>query len=99
LRTRGRDELVAALLRADVPAGPVLSVGEAVASMEAAHGGGWVDEVDGVRLAPSPIQLGGRPLPLRRAPPRLGEHTDEVLTEAGFSSDELVRLRGCGAIK
>lgn len=79
IRQRGRDELVAALEAADVPAGPVNRVGEAVAAM----GEGWVAQVGGIRLAPNPIRLdGGRP-PLRRPPPLLGEHTDEVLSELG----------------
>lgn len=36
----------------------------------------------------------GTPLP----PPRLGEHTAEVLTELGFSADEIAALRACGAV-
>ena len=81
IRKRGRDELVAALLAADVPAGPVLGVPDAVVAMEGAHPDGWVEERDGIRLAPSPLRLNGRRAPIRRGPPRLGEHTDEVLGE------------------
>lgn len=99
IRARHRDELVTALLEADVPAGPVLSVGEAVESMEAAHDGLWVQNIDGVKVAPSPIHLAEGRLPLRRPPPRLGEHTEEVLSEAGFSAAERARLRDGGAIK
>ncbi|MBA2632301.1 MAG: CoA transferase [Chloroflexi bacterium] len=76
---RGRDELVAALEAADVPAGPVNRVSEALAAMEAVHGQGWTDSLDGVRMAPAPIRVDGRRLPARLAPPRLGEHTDSVL--------------------
>ena len=81
IRGRSREELVAALREAEVPAGPVLGVGDAVASMEASHGDAWVEERDGIRLAPSPLRIDGRRAPIRRAPPRLGEHTDEVLGE------------------
>ncbi|HEX5039134.1 MAG TPA: CoA transferase [Candidatus Limnocylindria bacterium] len=77
---RDRDELVAALLEADVPAGPVNSVPEAVAAMEASVGP-WVEETDGVRLPPSTIRLDGTRPSVRRPPPRLGEHTAEVLGE------------------
>ena len=80
---RGRDELVAALEAADVPAGPLNRVSEAVASMEAAHEGGWTDSLDGLRLAPSPIRIDGARLTVRLPPPRLGEHTDSVLRELG----------------
>ncbi|MGH2427880.1 MAG: CaiB/BaiF CoA transferase family protein [Candidatus Limnocylindria bacterium] len=76
---RDRDELVAALAAADVPAGPVNSVGEALAAMEAAHPDGWVEEGDGLRTAPTPIRVAGHRPAMRLPPPRLGEHTDEIL--------------------
>jgi crotonobetainyl-CoA:carnitine CoA-transferase CaiB-like acyl-CoA transferase len=75
----GRDALLSALEAADIPAGPVNGVGEAVAMMERAHGGSWLDVADGIRLAPSPIRVDGERATVRRPPPRLGEHTDEVL--------------------
>jgi crotonobetainyl-CoA:carnitine CoA-transferase CaiB-like acyl-CoA transferase len=74
-----RDELVAALVAADVPAGPVSSVPEAVASM----GHGWTTTLDGVSLAPSPLLIDDATAPTRLPPPRLGEHTDEVLSALG----------------
>ena len=74
---RPRDELLADLRVADVPSGPVNSVGEAVAAM----GDEWLTEIDGVRLPPSPIQVDGFHATLRRPPPLLGQHTDDVLAE------------------
>ena len=79
IRLRGRDDLVAVLDAADVPAGPVNSVGEALAAMEGSHGQSWTDVLDGIRLAPAPIRVDGERLPGRLPPPRLGEHTDSVL--------------------
>ncbi len=91
---RSRADVLAAVRAADVPAGPVASVPEAVASM----GEAWTTELDGIRLPPSPIlvrgsgagagagpsgrgqRAGGWPPP-RLAPPKLGEHTDEVLAD------------------
>lgn len=55
---RGRDELAAALADADVPAGPLNSVGEAVALMRALSGGRWTVRGDGIEVAPSPIRIG-----------------------------------------
>jgi len=78
IAARNRDDLVAALLAADVPAGPVSSVSEAVASMEAAAAP-WVQETDGIRLPPSAIRVDGERPRVRRPPPRLGEHTAEIL--------------------
>ena len=80
LRGRSRDELLAALSAADVPSGPVNSVGEAVRAMEAAQPDGWTEELDGIRLAPDPIRLDGARLPARLPPPLLGEHTETVLS-------------------
>ena len=78
IAARDRGELVAKLLAADVPAGPVSSVSEAVAAMEAAVSP-WVQEADGGRVPPSAIRVDGRRPPVRRSPPRLGEHTTEIL--------------------
>ena len=72
-----RATLVAALSEANVPAGPVNAVSDAVAAM----GDGWIQELDSVRLAPGPLRVEGELTPLRRPPPRLGEHTAEVLAE------------------
>lgn len=38
------------------------------------------------------------PLSLDRRPPKLGEHTDEVLREAGLSDEEISKLRQSGAV-
>jgi crotonobetainyl-CoA:carnitine CoA-transferase CaiB-like acyl-CoA transferase len=93
-----RDELVTALSEADVPAGPVNAVSEALAAMEGAHDGAWTQSADGMRLAPDPIRIDGRRLPLRAAPPRFGAETDEILAEAGLDPAEIAALRADGAI-
>ena len=93
-----RDALVAALTAADVPAGPVNSVTEALASMEAADDGAWIQEADGIRLAPASIRIDGERLPLRSPPPALGADTDEVLREAGLEADEIAALRAAEVI-
>jgi formyl-CoA transferase/CoA:oxalate CoA-transferase len=100
IAARGRDELLAALAAANVPAGPVNRVSEALAEMEAAHHpGGWVQAGGGIQVAPDPIRVDGDRLPLRLAPPMLGQHTEEVLTEVGYRPDEIGILRATGVIR
>jgi crotonobetainyl-CoA:carnitine CoA-transferase CaiB-like acyl-CoA transferase len=45
------------------------------------------------------VRLSETPGELRLAPPRQGEHTDEVLAEAGFSAEEIAALRAAGAAR
>ena len=95
---RERDDLLTALRQDDVPAGPVNTVSEALAAMEAAHGGRWLQVADGIRLPPDPIRIDGERLPLTTSPPRLGEQTDEVLLGAGLSGEEVADLRSHGVV-
>ncbi|GAB4269251.1 MAG: CaiB/BaiF CoA-transferase family protein [Deferrisomatales bacterium] len=48
-------------------------------------------------LAP-PVTLSDTPASLRRAPPALGEHTDEVLRELGYPPDRIRDLKTAGAL-
>jgi crotonobetainyl-CoA:carnitine CoA-transferase CaiB-like acyl-CoA transferase len=48
------------------------------------------------RVLANPIKLDGGRLPTRRAP-RLGEHTDEILGDAGLTAAEIESLRSSGA--
>jgi crotonobetainyl-CoA:carnitine CoA-transferase CaiB-like acyl-CoA transferase len=50
-----------------------------------------------LRVLANPIKLGGERLPSRRAP-RLGEHTDEVLTSLGYDPARIAALRKDGVI-
>lgn len=70
-------EWVARCSEAGVPAGPINDLGQAFAFAEDL-GLEPVDETDGVRTVRSPLRLGATPAAVRRRPPRLGEHSDEI---------------------
>jgi crotonobetainyl-CoA:carnitine CoA-transferase CaiB-like acyl-CoA transferase len=46
-----------------------------------------------------PIKLSRTPADLHRPAPALGEHTAEILTEAGYSAEEVQSLEEAGAAK
>lgn len=45
-----------------------------------------------------PIKLGKTPGSIRKHPPRMGEHNEEVLQELGYQESEIAELRRAGAI-
>lgn len=45
-----------------------------------------------------PIEMSGRKMGVRHDLPDIGEHTDSILSETGFSNDEIVELRSKGII-
>jgi crotonobetainyl-CoA:carnitine CoA-transferase CaiB-like acyl-CoA transferase len=53
-------------------------------------------EAGTIELPGAPTKIGQEPYTLRRPAPRLGQHTEEVLAEAGLSNDEIARLRADG---
>jgi len=95
-------EAIAAFEGARVPAGPVLRPRE---TLDDPHvkGGDFFAEVDfpGIgkaKIAATPVKLHGTPGTVRRRPPLLGEHTDEVLRELGFSAMEIGALKKEGGV-
>ena len=51
-----------------------------------------------MKLIANPIKLSATPPTYRKPPPLLGQHTDEVLQEAGLSADEIAKLKEDGTV-
>ena len=51
-----------------------------------------------LRTLGSPIKMSATPPDVTRRAPRLGEHTDEVLRETGYTAEAIEQFRRGGAI-
>ena len=102
-RARTTEELVAALDTAGIPAGPVNSIGEMLADPHVLAREMVIETVHPVagptKALGLPIKFTGTPGGVRRPAPRLGEHTREVLREAGFADAEIDALAKSGATR
>jgi crotonobetainyl-CoA:carnitine CoA-transferase CaiB-like acyl-CoA transferase len=78
---------------------PVLDPREALA--EALAQGALVSQPFGaamLRVVGAPFGLRDTPAVLRRPAPKAGEHTDEILREAGYAAEAIARLHESGAV-
>ncbi len=102
MRTRAKADWLSALEAAKVPCGPINDLAEVFADPQVNARGMTVELPhplsDTVRLVASPIKLSATPVQYRRAPPLLGEHTDEVLAQAGLGDEEVTALRAAGVL-
>jgi crotonobetainyl-CoA:carnitine CoA-transferase CaiB-like acyl-CoA transferase len=103
LATRGCAEWTGLLNGAGVPAGPVNTVPAALGQPQVAAREMVVEiehPVAGkLKMLGSPIKLSAQPASIRRPPPTLGQHTDEILAETGLTAREIAGLRERGVIK
>lgn len=102
LRQRPRADWLAALEAAKVPCGSINSIGEALADPQAQARGAVVAMPhplsSDLRFIASPMKLSATPVAYRHAPPLLGQHSDELLQEAGCSVEEITNWRTTGVI-
>jgi formyl-CoA transferase len=98
--TRDVDHWVGAFLAAGVPAGPINDYAQVLSSDHAAARE-MINEIEHpveghIKTLGFPIKMSGTPQRLRRPPPLLAQHSDEILQELGLS-DERASLDGAGA--
>jgi formyl-CoA transferase len=79
-----------------VPAGPLNTIAQAWDDPQV-KARGLLAEVAGRRFVRTPIKLHATPVAVSRGPAEVGEHTREVLAEAGFSGEEIEALIAGGA--
>jgi formyl-CoA transferase len=92
-----------------VPCGPINDIGQAFADAQVqardlvvnqpvARVGAAQAAIESIATVASPLRLTATPPVLLRAPPLLGEHTDEVLAELGLDAAAVATLRQSGVV-
>jgi crotonobetainyl-CoA:carnitine CoA-transferase CaiB-like acyl-CoA transferase len=88
--------------QAGVPCGPIYTVDQVYADPQVVHLGMAqpvkMKDKKTVRMAGQPMSLSRTPSKLAARPPALGEHTDAVLKEFGFSAKEIAALHKAKAV-
>jgi alpha-methylacyl-CoA racemase len=96
-KTKTRDEWCKIMEGSDICFAPVLSMDEAPEHPHNRHRGTFV-ESGGVRQPGPAPRFSRTPSAIQRPPAQPGEHTEQALSDWGFSASDLARLRECGAI-
>jgi len=105
MRTRTTAEWIALLEDKAVPCGPINTVAQAFDDPQVRHRGiartlprQAGDGIAQVATVANPMRLSASPVSYRRAPPSLGQHTQEVLHELGLSEERIRALHAARAI-
>jgi len=108
-RTRSTAAWIALLEDKAVPCGAINDIGQAFADEQVLSRALRVSQplspattkqshIESIASVASPLRLGATPPVLHRAPPMLGEHTDEVLAGLGLAAEAVAGLRAQGVV-
>ena len=103
LALRTTEQAIAELEKARVPAGPVLTLDQVLndPQVKARELLQYVDHPGAAKpvpLANTAVQLSETPPSIRQRAALLGEHTDDVLKEIGYSNSEISELRAAEVV-
>ncbi|MBP6345327.1 MAG: CoA transferase [Neisseriaceae bacterium] len=93
---KSRDEWLNLLEAANVPCGPINNIAEAFAMPQVqarAMSVSLSESERAMKLIGNPLKLSRTPVQYQSLPPKLGQHTEEVLKEMGISDELIVQLK------
>jgi len=101
-RTKPRDHWLKGLLEHDVPCAPIHRLDEVFEDPQVRHLDRLVTirdpELGAFQLVKNGANLLGTPIDVALSPPKLGEHSEEILKHTGYSAEQIRDFRGKGII-
>lgn len=100
-RQRTMADWIEMLNKAGVPCGPIYTVPQVFSDPQVQHQKMLleIEQTSGkVKMPGFPLKLSRTPAGLSRPAPKLGEHTQEILAQIGYSSGEIQALRAKGVV-
>jgi crotonobetainyl-CoA:carnitine CoA-transferase CaiB-like acyl-CoA transferase len=103
LRQKPSADWMAIFEKAEVPAGPIYAIDQVFADPQVTHLK-MAETVDSaplgraIDLVRQPVRLSRSPSAITVAAPDIGEHTDEILSELGYSAGDIKALREAGVV-
>jgi formyl-CoA transferase len=97
IRKKSADEWFAELEAAGIPAGPINTISQALADVQARHRQ-TVQTLAGMPTVGSPVRIDGNRADSDLPPPALGQHTAEVLASLDLDPADVDRLKSTGVV-